>query len=240
MISNYFEKIYCINLLKDKDKLLYFDQQISQTKSINHYDIFIATDGYTLDLNSIDEKIITNSARDSILSQKQKTFGISLTFGSLGCALSHKTIFEECKYSKKPFLVFEDDIIIEKNFDNMFLAIIEQPIDYDIIFLGYNEIPGFSKKKIDSVLAKPSGLITGLYGYILSPSGAQNLLDTIFPLNKQIDSSISDNANKLKLYCSSTRIVGVTHKFGSKTQRDKSCQNMYKSKDDWDKLFKNT
>lgn len=233
---NYFEKIYCINLDNDTEKLSYFNNELLKT-NIKNYERFAAIDGSKLDLSLIDSTIITNHSRSNIKSKHQKVFGISLTFGSLGCALSHKKIFEECQHSSKPFLIFEDDIIVEKNFTNIFEQIIQRSPEYDILYLGYNEIGGFRKKKIDDLLSVPSGLITGLYGYMLSPTGAKKLLSTIFPLNKQIDSSICDNSSRLNLLCSTERILGVTHQFGSKTQRNKSCENIY-AVDDWDKLFK--
>lgn len=236
-----FKKIYVVNLVEDTNKIKFFTEQISKTSIKNKYNIFPAINGKEIDIDIIDNNIITEHARNSIISQKQKIYGVSLTYGSLGCALSHKKIWEECAESDGDFLIFEDDIIPHVNFDTVFSDILEhiQNINYDLFYLGYNEIPGFKKTKLNNVVSKPSGLITGTYGYIVSPHGAIKLL-SIFPINKQIDSSISDNLNKLQVFCSTTKLVSASAKFGSKTQRNNSCKNNIQKNvhDDWNKLFK--
>jgi GR25 family glycosyltransferase involved in LPS biosynthesis len=236
-----FEKIYCINLDEDEKKKDFFSEQINKTLIGNNYYRFSAIDGKNLNIENIDDTIITDYARKCILEKKQKVFGITLTYGSLACALSHRTIWQECSVSKKPFLIFEDDIIPIKNFNSIFTKILNTlyTVDYDLLYLGYNEIPGFKKELINNVISKPSGLITGNYAYIVSPAGAKKLLSTIFPLNKQFDSSISDNIKSLNLLCSTSKLISASLSFGSKTQRANSCINYIQKQDDqWMRLFR--
>lgn len=233
------DKIYYINLDEDKNKEKFFLEQIAKTSLKDKCERFAAINGKNIDINTIDNTIITNNARKSIISQKQKIYGVSLTYGSLGCALSHKKIWEQGNVSKITSLIFEDDIIPYKDFNNIFDKIILEldNLEYDIFYIGYNEIPGFKKAKINNVISKPSGLITGMYGYIVSPSGYEKLL-SIFPLNKQIDSSISDNLSKIRAYCSTIKLINANTSFGSKTQRSNSCINIYSNQNDnWCKLF---
>lgn len=246
-LNSFFEKIYFINLDEDTNKRIYFENEIKKSSISKKCTKYTAVIGKYLDIRLIPDSIITESAKLDVMQKKQRVYGISLTYGSLACALSHYFIYQECRKSQKPFLVFEDDIIIDHDFDlnltNVLLQI--QNKDYDIVYLGYNEIPGFVKTKVDDVISKPKGLITGLYGYIVSPKGAQKLIDSIFPLNKQIDSSISDNSELFTFYCSTKNIVRVKTDFGSKTQMNASCVNEYKHlplvlsniKDNWEKLF---
>lgn len=239
---DFFQKIYYINLDDDVDKKQYFEKEIIKSLLANHCERFKAVSGKHIDLRLINDQIISSNARKDIELKKQRTYGISLTYGSLGCALSHKLIYEECAASKKPYLVFEDDIILHQNFDPKLQELINtiqtKNISFDIIYLGYNEIPGFHKTDLDSVLSKPSGLITGTYGYILSPIGCKKLLDYIFPLNHQIDSSISHNLKNFNIYCSSTKLVEANTSFGSKTQMNNSCINFQSLEiDNWGKLF---
>lgn len=240
-MNDIFNKIYYVNLNEDTNKNKFFLDQISKTSLKDKCLRFSAVNGKDIDINLIDDSIITKHGRNSIIKKKQKIFGISLTYGSLGCALSHKKIWEECSKDNKPYLVFEDDAIPHKDFNKIFNDITNRmvSIKYDLLYLGYNQIPGFKKTKIDNVISKPSGLITGTYGYIVSPLGANKLL-SIFPISKQIDSSISDNLAKFNIYCSTIQIIHASSSFGSKTQRDKSCINNIQKlnlSDDWNKLF---
>lgn len=244
-LYSFFDKIYYINLEEDKHKKTYFEKEITKSSFLSstckRYDAVI---GRYLDIRLVPNSIITDKAKNDIIAKKQKTYGISLTYGSLACALSHHLIYQECQNAHKPFLVLEDDIIIDENFDSDLLQIMKHAVNsgmqYDILYLGCNEIPGFHKKIIDDILSKPMGLITGTYGYILSNSGAKKLLNTIFPLYKQIDSCISDHRDKFDLLCSTKKIVHVKTDFGSKTQLDASCTNIHNEipeYSEWYKLF---
>jgi GR25 family glycosyltransferase involved in LPS biosynthesis len=252
IINDFFSKVYYINLEEDDKKREYFLNTIKKSTLSTTTERFNAVIGKYLDIRIIKDNIISPKAKKDILAGQQHTYGISLTYGSLACALSHHQIFEECRHQDRPYLIFEDDIIIDHTFDNKLndvLINLSKVESYDIVYLGYNEIPGFTKKPFDNILSTPHGLITGLYGYILSPQGAKKLIEYIFPLDKQIDSSISDNRDKFDLYCASNSFVGVKTNFGSKTQQDNSCKNIFNKKinqisptidthqDYWDKLF---
>lgn len=239
-MDKYFDKIYYINLDRDHERSQYLLKQFQNSIILPHLKKFSAIDGRSIKIEDIDNSIITQQARKDIISGKQRTYGVSLTYGSLGCALSHKKIFEECKNASKPYLIFEDDIILEKNFDDKLLQLIqryESLPTFDIIYLGFHDIPSASKVKIDDVLSKPSGLTCGTYGYILSPTGAEKILNRIFPLNYQIDSSLSYNFKSLNVYCSTDTLVKMNKKFISNTQQKYSCQNIFNNQDDWNKLF---
>jgi GR25 family glycosyltransferase involved in LPS biosynthesis len=237
-IYQYFSKIYYINLNNDKNKKKYFESEIIKsellTKQCKRYE---AVFGENLDIRIIPNHIISTAAKKQIQSKTQKQYGISLTYGSAACALSHYLIYEECSADNKPYMIFEDDIIIQQSFDNNLNSLLNLFLSenlndsYDIIYLGYNEIP----------ISKPRGLITGLYGYILSNKGAKKILDNVFPLQQQIDSSISNNIEKFNLFCSSDKIVGVRTDFGSRTQSQASCKNRYgkilEIDKKWQKLF---
>jgi GR25 family glycosyltransferase involved in LPS biosynthesis len=244
-LYTYFDKNYYINLDEDKNKKVYFEKEVKKSKFLSktckRYEAVV---GKFLDIRLVPDYIVTNKAKNDIIAKKQRVYGISLTYGSLACALSHHLIYQECQDSHKPFLVLEDDIIINENFDNDLARVLEE-IEvnnhiFDILYLGCNEIPGFQKKVINNIVSKPRGLITGTYGYVLSNTGAKKLLNTIFPLYKQIDSCISDNVDKFDLLCSTRKIVNVRTDFVSRTQLDASCSNILISPEeysDWYKLF---
>jgi GR25 family glycosyltransferase involved in LPS biosynthesis len=236
MLPNYFDKIYYINLDKHKDRLKHTLLQISKTSLKTHAKRFSAVNGSTIDINNIDNLIITDNARKDILSGVQRTFGISLTFGALGCALSHKQIFEECEASNKPFLIFEDDFTIDHNFDNDLINVLNNiDSNYHILYLGFHNIPSAKTESINDYISKPVGLTCGTYGYIISPPGAKLLLKYVFPMDCQIDSMMSKNLHRMNSYCSKKTLVHMPQNFESNTQRDISCINIHS--DDWMRLF---
>jgi GR25 family glycosyltransferase involved in LPS biosynthesis len=246
-IYEYFGKAYFINLTTDDKKKQHFEKQKNHSDFISKKCTrYSAVFGETLDIRIIPQHIISSRAKKDIMSQTQKVYGISLTYGSLACALSHYLIYEECAKNDKPYLIFEDDAILKDNFDNKLQSIVDSAIEYDnnydIIYLGYNNIPGFKKNIINQHISKPSGLITGLYGYIVSHTGAQKLLDIIFPLEQQIDSSISNNIEHFSLLCATNSMIDVRLDFGSRTQQKTSCNNIHNKNlntqdDAWLKLF---
>lgn len=240
MLDSYFDKIYYLNLDKHKDRLKHTKVELSKSKLLSsNAERFVAVDGSMIDLSSIDNTIITDSARSDIKSGKQKTFGISLTYGSLGCALSHRKIFQECKQSKKPFLILEDDFIIDHMFDqDMYDVIHNIDNSFDILYLGFHDIPSAKIETVGEFIAKPIGLTCGTYGYIISPNGASKLLQYVFPLECQIDSMMSRNLSKIKSYCSKKTLVKMSWEFPSNTQHQISCDNIYENTDDWMKLFR--
>lgn len=231
--------IYYINLDNEPQRRQHTISALDKSIVVGNFERYSAIDGRTLDIDLIDDDIITPYARSEILRKKQHIFGISLTYGSLACALSHKNLWNKSLEQNKTILIFEDDIIIHDSFNQAFEDVDRASIglDYDIIYMGYNEIPGFKKTPINNVLSKPSGLITGLHCYIVSPSGAYKLLNNIFPLNKQIDSSISDNIDKLNLFCYTNSVVSQNNDFPSRTQRTNGCMNLLDKTDNWYKLF---
>jgi len=244
-LYNYFDKVYYINLDEDDNKKKYFQTEIAKSRFLSEKaKRYSAVIGKYIDIRLISDSIITERARTEIMSKNQKIFGISLTYGSLGCAMSHYLIYQECKGRHKPFLILEDDIIISTDFDNQLLVFLNEiesnKLEYDIIYLGFNEIPGFNKKILNNVVSKPTGFITGTYGMIVSNKGADKILKEVFPLNQQIDSSISHNLEKFDVLCPTQKIVKVNLGFGSKTQSKTSCINQYNYEaieDSWMKLF---
>lgn len=239
---DYLDKVYIINLREDTKRYQSITQNLSTSIIYNKHERFNAVNGKYIDIRILNDNILTDAAKEDIMLKKQKIYGISLTYGSLGCALSHFLLYQKIAKSDKPSLILEDDIILKNDFDNQINILINRihDIDYDICYIGYNKIPGFNIENIDTVISKPSGLITGLYSYIVTPTGAKKILDTVFPLNFQIDSGISRNQNKLNLICSSDLMVKVQTNFISKTQKSASCENhcQYESESDWNKLFK--
>lgn len=226
---NFFSKILCINLLRDSKKYKRFIDSITGSELCPHLERFDAVDGKNLDIRIIGNELISESARSEILSSKQKRFGVSLTYGALGCALSHYLILKECSQSDRPYLIFEDDILLDPDFDNQLKILIkhiqDNSIQFDVLYLGLHNIPALNKKlSHDDILYIPQGLTCGTWAMMISPEGASKILNLIFPLNVQIDSEISRHKNTLRVFATKKELAKHDFNFGSSTQSRKGCE----------------
>lgn len=228
---NYFGKILVVNLERDINKLQKFLTNFSKSLLKDQLCVFKGVDGKKLDIRIIEDDILTKKGRLSVLKQKQEIFGISLTYGSLGCALSHYLVLQECSKQTKPYLIFEDDARIIDNFDTELALLIDHithiRLQYDILYLGLHNIPALNKtNRYNELLYIPNGLTCGLWAMIISPVGAKKILDMAFPLSVQIDSQISNIKHKLKMYATHKELAEHCWEFGSSTQNQKSCETL--------------
>jgi GR25 family glycosyltransferase involved in LPS biosynthesis len=226
---DFFSRIVLLNLFRETKKYNRFMSLVTDLDLHKHIERFDAVDGKNLDIRTIGENFLSSSARSDILLGKQKRFGVSLTYGALGCALSHYLILKECSKANKPYLIFEDDIVLDPDFSNQLTILIEHvkniALKFDIIYLGLHNIPSLNKKlSYDDMLYVPQGLTCGTWAMIISPEGASNILKLVFPLNVQIDSEISRHKNKLKVFATKKELAKHDHYFGSTTQSRKGCE----------------
>ena len=189
-IDTFFDKIYYINLKRRPDRKNHIEEQLN--KYTNNYTRFDAYDGQILDLNNLDNNIIHKNNIKDVLSDK-KTMGITLTLGAIGCAMSHRSIWEKIANSNyEKVLILEDDIEINDNIYNFNSIYNEVPKDWDILYIGSGQY--IKNEKITNNIFKLDHAYC-LYGYIINSRSARKLLDNIFPLKQQIDSSIYLNKN---------------------------------------------
>lgn len=134
------------------------------------------------------------------------------TPGALGCALSHRKLWQRCVAENQAIVVCEDDAVLRKDFAIVVPDILQKlPPDWDIVLLGYNfdsatslEIsPGMVMHSTFPKLA-PSNLdisafqlttthptwlplqnAFGCCAYALSPQGAKEILARCFPLTNR-------------------------------------------------------
>ena len=191
-------EIYIINLKRSNDRKIEFEKNNSQY--INKYNFYEAIDGNTLDINNIPDNIYDNKST-------------GYTKGALGCAISHYNLWEKCSISNKPFLILEDDVILNKDFKEHFRNVFKMlPENWDILQLSYNfdsllcynntiyeqcnsifnktsmmqiDIDNFINSQIFPTIAKLKYSF-GMSAYIISPRGAKNLMEKCFPLNNRI------------------------------------------------------
>ena len=200
-----FTSIYYINLDRRPKKQEYLESQIEPLKKFTrNITRFSGIDGARL--SGIDPQIVTFEGIED-LNHPTKTFGLTLTKGAIGCAMSHKMIWEEVAKTKADLvLVLEDDAVILPNFTSKISAIIsELPEEWDILYLGSGQHT--MEKRISPHLAQPSR-IYGLFGYAINWRGAQRLLKQGFPLRYQIDTELWLHFNSLKPLMAVPFVIG--------------------------------
>ena len=135
MIQNI--RVIYINLEKDKDR----NNKMIKLLRENNIDFNRknAIYGKNLDINNIDNKIIDKNGLEDIKNKNYK-YGLSLTMGGIGCAISHYEIIKDISKDNNNniYIILEDDINFKKNFiSNVKEVIKKAPKDWDIIYIGY-------------------------------------------------------------------------------------------------------
>jgi len=179
------DKVFVINLEKEKERLQAFDKQMSKNK-IN-YERFNAVEGV---------KVL----KDDRLSDYCNTF---CTDGMKGCALSHRSIWETMvKNGYRNIMICEDDAMIPDTFDRDFQNVYYHiPKDYDILYLGclfgckddsslnklVTKVNGYEPQDVNDKVVEVKGTV-GLHCYILSLEGARKLVQ--HPITFHIDAQV--------------------------------------------------
>ena len=192
-INRVCDKVFVINMDKDKERLNAFDKYMS-SNSIK-YERLPAVDGSQIN-------------NDPRLTDFCNVF---CTNGIKGCALSHRTIWEKMvENNYKNVLVFEDDAIINEKFDSKFQHIWNYlPKDYDIIYFGcifgctddskvnevFKKVVSGPTEKVNEFVHTTKGA-AGTHCYMISLEGAKKFLDK--KINYHIDAQIISWINEYK------------------------------------------
>jgi GR25 family glycosyltransferase involved in LPS biosynthesis len=149
-INKRVDKIYVINLLDDLHKRNYIIT-IMKKYGIN----------FTL--------LIVEYISPEILVQFDKKLSISTN--ELGCCISHLWCLYQIIYKKiKNVIIFEDDIILHKEFEQRFLYIYDKNPNIDFLLLGAHDynFSKFNHKNVKDKIYKPSkdkhNFYNNLYG----------------------------------------------------------------------------
>jgi GR25 family glycosyltransferase involved in LPS biosynthesis len=185
-VNSIIDKVYVINLDKDTERLARFDEQMKE---------------HRIEYTRV-SAVVGSTVKDSPkLTPWCNQF---CTNGMKGCALSHQQIWNDMlKHSYKNVLVFEDDAILEPNFNAVFKeAWDELPHDFDIFYLGCTVMCDNSykiSKAINTVRDTPPVPLSehihtvkgsiGTHSYIISNKCAK--LFSNLSINFHIDSEIT-------------------------------------------------
>jgi GR25 family glycosyltransferase involved in LPS biosynthesis len=154
------KKIYVINLLEDLHKRNYI-YTLFKKYGIN-YNIII--------VDRIDKSVYEKLCKDKKISQSE-----------LGCCMSHMwCLLDILKNNYENAIIFEDDVVLSKNFIPEFLSIYEKTPKLDFLLLGAHDY-NFSRehyKNVNDNLYKPNKNCRKLYGAhanYYSREGAQRM-----------------------------------------------------------------
>ncbi len=175
------EKIICINLEQRKDRKQLVKNEFNKT-SIKNLEFYKAIYGKNIKPNKDLAKLFNGN-----------DFG-SRT-GVIGCALSHLDLWVKLLESEQDYyLILEDDIKLSNDFDQKYNLIKDfistNHTKFDFMFLGYHMFDSNKQKYREKYFDETKTLISidnlntdiyigGFYSYIITKSGAQNILKYI-------------------------------------------------------------
>lgn len=171
-----FDNVYMINLERRPDRYIQMDTKLKMLGI--EYEHFHAVDAKKMNESYLDELGV--KMLDGYVDPFRDR---PLTYGEIGCFLSHYFIWKDIvdkKYNE--VVVFEDDVRFEANFleglNKVKDDIETNDLDWDLIYIGRKKL----KSKDEEVLVEGTNNIVWAgysywtVGYLLSRSGAEKLL----------------------------------------------------------------
>jgi len=194
------DKIYMINLKRKKHIADNSLEKLNNLTNYNKNNIFSNIEIY----EAIDGQLLKSDYINNNLSLKAKytiknpnSYDDIRSVGEIGCYLSHTNIWKEIVDNNyNNCIIFEDDVIPKKNYEDIITYIEDVPDDYDIAYLGW-----WTRKNLNNINKNSNWLysvnnsdkpnVLGLYAYIISNNGAKKLLSNAFPIDVQLDTYVS-------------------------------------------------
>lgn len=201
------DKAYLINLDRSKDRLEHMEKELANISLPVKYTRFKAIEGAKVKLTSLEdnkeyypdyiiknypylpEKFKVNCYQGEEFFLGPMTFSFDVNYhhytifpGILGCACSHKKIWEEMvKNNYNYVLVMEDDISFISKFDKYYnILLTNVPKDADFLFLNASDAKSyktFGARYLNPYWKKVNKLITSTKSYIISLNAAKKLLE---------------------------------------------------------------
>ena len=194
------QKIYIINLDKDKNRFSKIKTQLDKYKL--KYERYPAIDGTKyFRYKEIDNKYIS------------KKFKKKYNNSQKACILSHVTLWEKIKNDNKNSIILEDDVIVPYNMIKQINDYIAQlPHDWGFLFIGGNRIYGtkYSNNLVTPILNSNKNF--GCFAYIINPNKITEIIKRSKNIKVTIDYFIQSKLSKhFKIFFTSPQIV--THDY---------------------------
>jgi GR25 family glycosyltransferase involved in LPS biosynthesis len=205
--QNKISGMYFINLDRNPERREYMEKQFKNHKlNINRYIAF--------DKNLINQKYLQDMEEKKMIPSSYQVKKRKKE-GSLACLISHTNLWKKI-YNENLgdiSLIFEDDCRILPNFnDKLKTALDNAPSDWDMIWLGYNNVKG---DRVSNYYYRPykgfrRGYNTQHHCYLVRRRAIPKIISILFPiplkfLNK--DSILRDNYDKFNAYFYKERLA---------------------------------
>ncbi len=214
-------EIKVVNLDRREDRWQTFQKLFKKNSKSLDPIRFSATDGSKLSLSDELKHLFRNN-----------DFGFRA--GVVGCAMSHKRLWQELVDSDLDYyLILEDDIEFCKKFEDK-LKLVEQQIlekgDCDVVYVGHSVQKKFYKKAhhrggrkpVVEPFANRHEFLGGTFGYFVSKRGAQRFLEILEHegMQRAVDFFMFDNFNEMNVYRAMPHLVYAEVYSGIKSDSD--------------------
>lgn len=224
--DNQINKIYVINLDRQKKRWQLIQQELKELKVQNNKNLLNFTERFsavdakeqsieTSNINPyyrLEDQYFVDPNPELLKIIREKEIKIDLTKQEIAVALSHLSIWDKIiDENIKSGLILEDDIYFENKFSSkvnaLWKEIIESKIEFDIIYLSFKKVD-FNPdiKRISTNLSRPNRGIWWFSGYILSNQGAKKLKQKL-PISGPVDLWINHKFNELEVFTCNDSII---------------------------------
>lgn len=181
-INYFFDKVFCINLDKRKDRLNLVEKELSKHNVV--FERFSAIDGETIN-------------------KKDYTTNSKIPVGHIGCTLSHAKLIKLCKEKGyKKVLILEDDVVFKENFEELFKEYIKEvPEDWNMFYLGgnHNVHVGNKLEMVTKHVGKCNQTFS-THAYAINESLFDEAISVLSKGEKQVDIYYSEIQKRKKIY----------------------------------------
>jgi len=187
--------IFVLNLEKDKKKRRYMETLFE--KNNLSVEFIKGVVGTLLRYEEVKTAYSEELAISSI--------GRKLSLAEIGCALSHKKIYQGMVNQEEDVaLILEDDVYFDEGLMDVLKTIGNFPLNWEVILLGHHggasrgqvtkcSLWGWRRLNSRYNLKIPSDRVFGTYGYLISQRGARKLLSCTNELTMPIDHYTGDS-----------------------------------------------
>jgi GR25 family glycosyltransferase involved in LPS biosynthesis len=173
--NRYFENIFCINLEKRKDRWDSFTKEMKKNSITG-----------VVKYKGIDGGEIYNPTR--------------MLNGELGILLTHLSLIKECKNRNyENVLIFEDDLVLHENYNNLDDYMSQVPNDWDFIYFGGNHVYGDKPEKINDNTLKLNYTVS-LHCVAIKNTMFDIIIDKLNKFEKQVDACYADLHKSVNCY----------------------------------------